>query len=73
MIDELELRSRFPEIPWDQPVRVVIPPDYDGWACRYCIALIGLKAAEVLAGVSKAGVYSMRDLAISHIEAVHHD
>lgn len=73
MIDEGELRRRFPAIPWDQPVKVVVPPDYDGWACRYCIALYGLRASELLVGVQRAGVYSERNLALDHIEAAHHD
>lgn len=43
-----ELRSRFPSIEWDEPVRIKVPGGPPGrWVCRFCIALHGLKAAEI--------------------------
>jgi hypothetical protein len=43
---EAQLRKRFGAIEWDRPVEVRTPTDW-GYACRYCIALKGLKAADV--------------------------
>lgn len=91
MIDEGELRRRFPEIPWDQPVEVRIlgtqaPLRHEGkdvivvggkdedlyHACRYCIALHGLKAQDVMHGRTEAA-YPTREEALDHIEQVHHE
>jgi hypothetical protein len=80
VIDEGELRRRFPEIPWDQPVTVTVAQQfptfvptetYSFWACRYCIAMKGLKAQDALKG--RANVYMTRDEALDHVEQAHHD
>jgi hypothetical protein len=74
MIDEGELRQRFPEIPWDQPVRLVVTggegTSYYGWACRYCIATHGLRASDA---PSSEYVFQTREDALDHVEKVHHD
>jgi hypothetical protein len=85
MIDEGELRRRFPEIPWDQPVLVsVLAPnlsidaaphdDYiSRWVCRYCIAMHGLKAQAIVQRREPEFVYLTREDALEHIETVHHE
>ena len=81
MIDEGELRSRFPEIPWDQPVSVSVLPEWGAesgsplrrWVCRYCIAMRGISAQELLHGKSEYMAHQTRDDALDHIEMTHHD
>jgi hypothetical protein len=73
MLDEGTLRERFPEIPWDQPVHLMITGHGEFWACRYCIAMHGLRAADVLNGIIPEMVYDDRVFAKLHIDAVHHD
>jgi hypothetical protein len=41
-----ELRQKYPEIAWDEPVRITVGTDAY-WTCRICIALNGLRAAEI--------------------------
>jgi|RhiMethySRZTD1v2_1073278.scaffolds.fasta_scaffold4329403_2 hypothetical protein len=72
MFDEGTLRERFPEIAWDQPVKLTIPGEFTGWACRYCVVMLGLRSIDVLSGEA-AGVYPSRQHAYLHIERVHHD
>jgi len=71
MLDEGTLRERFPEIPWDQPVELVLSRDYNHdviWVCRYCVALDTL-GSPVFAAV----LYNSRQEALDHIEREHHD
>jgi hypothetical protein len=45
-----DLRQRYPEIAWDEPVRVFVAGTlgHSGrWVCRICIATEGLKAKDV--------------------------
>lgn len=71
MIDEGELRHRFPEIPWDQPVRVTVIGYGPGrWVCRYCIARHGLRGEEI---DQLPWAYETRAAALDHIEGEHHD
>jgi hypothetical protein len=71
VIDEGELRRRFPEIPWDQPVPIVVA-GYGGFhACRYCIAIKGLKAHDMIH--ANANAWRSRQEALDHIDAVHHE
>jgi hypothetical protein len=73
VIDEGTLRERFPEIPWDQPVPLTILGDERRWyACRYCIALHGMRAADVLAG-ENSFTFLGKQPAFAHIEMEHHD
>lgn len=46
---ELELKVRFPSVPWREavPITVAGNPPTTGLGCRLCIAMKGLKAAEV--------------------------
>lgn len=66
MIDEGELRTRFPEIPWDQPGHAV------AWCCRYCIAMHGLKAQNLIHNRTQ-NAYRTSAIARAHIERAHHD
>ena len=69
MSSEDQLRVRFPEIPWDQPVRVsVIGVGPGRWVCRYCVAMQGLRAADANRATF---VYATRPEALDHIEANH--
>lgn len=43
---EAELEQTFPEIPWREPLPVTTP-GASGLACRFCIALYGLKGSNV--------------------------
>lgn len=72
MIAESELRERFPEIDWDEPVIVTIPhADLVLYCCRICIAQRGLKGADILNGTQPRGVFFFRELAEAHIEETH--
>jgi hypothetical protein len=79
VIDEGALREEFPEIPWDQPVEVHVVNDraagndFYGWCCRYCIAMHGLKAQDIIYGRVPEQVFDSRDRVLDHIEAAHHD
>lgn len=68
-LDEGTLRERFPEIPWDQPVRVSVL-DVTYFVCRYCIATYGLKGSEI--ENTEHAFYSRRH-ALDHIERAHHE
>lgn len=74
-MDEGELRNRYSEIPWDQPVLVTIAGRsfFQLWTCRYCVALHGLKAQDVIQHRAPEFVYHSRTDALDHIENVHHD
>jgi len=97
VISEIELRTRYPEIPWDQPVEICLQhtlnPSFgvstvgnvvvvDGnavyrtgetihWVCRYCIAMHGLKAADIVAGRAPDFVFQTKDECFDHIETAH--
>ena len=66
---EQELKLRFPEIAWDEPVRVVIAGHGAVFACRYCIALYGLRGEDVLNGDASAWIE--RERALDHIWIAH--
>jgi hypothetical protein len=53
-------------------VLVVSPATITRWVCRYCIAMRGVKAADLLAN-TVAFAFELRDDALNHIEVVHHD
>lgn len=78
MLDEGTLRERFPEIAWDQPVQLLVPkglhtPEVlERWGCRYCIALYGLKAQDIIQS-SSTFVFVRRRDCLDHIEAAHHE
>lgn len=42
-----ELERRYPGIPWREPIEVVRTDGERGWACRLCVAKLGLKASEI--------------------------
>ena len=65
-----ELRASYPAIPWDQPIRLAIASEFDGWACRYCIAREGLTALDVLAG-NVPYVFQKRTDCELHISSEH--
>lgn len=70
-MDEGTLRERFPEIPWDQPVELVLSRSHRHdviWVCRYCVALDAL-GSPAFAAVP----YNVRDEALEHIDRAHHD
>lgn len=73
MIAEDVLRDRFPFIEWDEPQRIVIASNegtsYYAYACRYCVAQKGLRAAAVLEG--HAAAWADYDEAKQHIEESH--
>jgi hypothetical protein len=43
---ETALRQRFPEIAWDEPIKITVG-GYERWVCRLCIATHGLKASDI--------------------------
>jgi hypothetical protein len=45
------LRSRLPEIPWDEPLTVHVG-DKQALVCRYCVACDGLRGIDVMTGAS---------------------
>lgn len=72
MLDEGTLRERFPEIPWDQPVQVHVTTIASYWCCRYCIALEGVSARNLIRG-NVPFAFPTRDACLDHIEEGHHD
>lgn len=48
-------------------------PHFYGWACRYCIAIYGLKADDLMNGRLPDRVFDNRADALDHIDATHHD
>ena len=79
MLDELYLRTEMPEIPWDEPVLISVLVEMsrsgvlERWACRYCIAMHGLKAQEIIQERAPEYVYFDRAQALAHIENTHHE
>ena len=74
---DAELRERYPEIPWQVPVPVTITLSMDDlsgmgtierYACRYCIALFGLRAEKIS---TTSYAFLTRGEALRHVEAVH--
>jgi len=45
-VDERYLQEAFSAVPWDKPVSVLVAGS-SWWVCRYCIAMHGLRAAEI--------------------------
>lgn len=72
MIDEGELRSRYPEIPWDQPVQIHLTSSEAFWCCRICIALEGVSARNLIRG-NVPFAFREREHCLDHIEEGHHD
>lgn len=72
MIDEGTLRKDYPFIAWDQPAEITISGFGEFFACRYCIALYGVKGQDIVDGTSNIA-WGFRDDALEHIERVHHD
>jgi hypothetical protein len=75
-MDEGTLRERFPEIPWDQPVLITVEgyvSSHSHWVCRYCIAIHGVKAIDLIQERVPEMAYALRRLALDHIEREHHD
>lgn len=46
-MNEIELKGRYPSIPWDEPVQITVPGLGQGLGCRICIALYGVKGENV--------------------------
>lgn len=42
----MDLRRLFPEIPWDEPLRVQ-RPGVDTYACRYCLTAHGVPPVQL--------------------------
>jgi hypothetical protein len=62
---EQVLVALFPVIPWCEPVPVQTPDGAGGYACRFCIALNGIKGADV------AALPKTTDWFASHLRTVH--
>jgi hypothetical protein len=64
---------RFPEIPWREPVKVLLVDREQRsqlgprWGCRLCIAEHGLRGSEV------KGLWSNAEEVVRHIETHHPD
>lgn len=69
MSTESDLRHRYPEIDWDEPVAVrVVGYEDVFWVCRLCIALNGLRAERI---ASTHFAFRQREHALRHIEGTH--
>jgi hypothetical protein len=44
---EIELEISYPSVPWREPIKVTRTDGARGYACRFCIAMKGLKADEI--------------------------
>lgn len=47
MSSAAELERRWPDWPWREPLHVSRPDGAEGWACRICVALHGLRGRDV--------------------------
>lgn len=70
MIDETYLRYSFPDFPWDEPVPVKVLGRSKKWVCRYCIAMHGLRGAEI---ETIPYAFDDREFAVAHIVREHHE
>jgi hypothetical protein len=43
---EATLRCQYPQINWDEPIAYTSVRYGEGWACRVCIALLGINGME---------------------------
>lgn len=66
-LDELE--QRFPEIPWREPVAIRVG-EIETWACRVCIANVGLRGQDVLDGTA-ASAFETRGEFMAHWQDEH--
>lgn len=47
-IAEIDLVNKYPYVAWREPLRVTVPGrGVKGLACRFCLAMFGLKAEDV--------------------------
>jgi hypothetical protein len=47
-VTDAELEAAFPELPWRQPVELVVPERSSrGLGCRLCIAHYGIQASDI--------------------------
>lgn len=66
MTTDAELRERFPEIKWDEPVAVVLSTTGERrFACRFCIGQYGLRGAD------HDGLWETPDEVLVHITQFH--
>jgi hypothetical protein len=42
-----DLETRFPQIPWREPIPIHVPDVGKGLGCRLCIAAYGLRGEDV--------------------------
>ena len=47
MSRETDLEARWPEVPWREPIHIERVDGLQGYACRFCIAFKGMKAADI--------------------------
>lgn len=66
-----DFEQLYPEIPWREPVKLTVG-SFNGWACRVCIAALGLRGIDVLRGTAIGGIafYELTD-ALRHIAEEH--
>lgn len=67
MITARECEKSWPDLPWREPVPVSLMghPDDIRYACRYCIAMKGLRGDQIPA------LPADRATVVAHIEAEH--
>jgi len=70
-VTDEQLRTAFPAIHWDTPIKIVIADGLEGWACRYCIAQVGLKAQDVIDGAALA-FFRLPVEVLVHLAREHH-
>jgi hypothetical protein len=73
VITEQQLRELAPDFPWDKPIMLHLTDlDYVYWACRYCIAMHGLKAGEISDSHNRPTfVFLYKESAQEHIDGQH--
>jgi hypothetical protein len=54
-------------------VSVLDHEDLQTWVCRYCIALHGLKAQDIIHSALPDMAFASREDALEHIDRAHHD
>lgn len=66
VITEEELRERFPDISWDEPIPAIHAETAERrFACRYCIGMYGLRGAD------HDGLWETKAEVLDHISQFH--
>ena len=66
---DTQLRSRYSDSPWRDPVRMIIAGALD-WGCRYCLSRYGVTELPIMEGPSRYGFSDYAE-AVTHMQELH--